>query len=231
MGAAGKKEAQEKARQEREKRMADAELLAEKREERAQTAGAAASTDAGAAPGAGTGVGVAAGAVSGVVNPPPGALPHPYTRRYGLTTRSRSVSRQQLGVGGAYLRALEARWHLESVSCFDSLDRGSSSAGGPPEAGTPAIGLSTLSQGSVAASISTLTVSTKQSPKQRGDIDPMYPGPAPPPGHGKVGDMGELFQTAPPPTPISVIRRSPAPPPQPRLSVSPFLSAAPPFHD
>ena len=75
MGAAGKKEAQEKARQEREKRMADAELLAEKREERAQTAGAAASTDAGAAPGAGTGVGAAAGAASGVVNPPPGASP------------------------------------------------------------------------------------------------------------------------------------------------------------
>ena len=91
---------------------------------------------------------------------------------------------------------------LESVPCFVMLDRGSSSAGGPAEAGTPAIGLSTLSQGSVAASISTLTVSTKQSPKQRGDIDPMYPGPAPPPGHGKVGDMGELFQTAPPPPPF-----------------------------
>ena len=99
MGAAGKKEAQEKARQEREKRMADAELLAEKREERAQTAGAAASTEAGAAPGAGTGVGGAAGAASGVVNPPPGASPHPYMRRYGLTTWCRSVSRQQLGVG------------------------------------------------------------------------------------------------------------------------------------
>ncbi len=64
----GKREAKEKARQEREKRMADAELLAEKRGEKAAPA-------AGATPGRADDAGPA-GAGSGVVNPPPGPLRH-----------------------------------------------------------------------------------------------------------------------------------------------------------
>jgi hypothetical protein len=103
VGAAGKKEAQEKARQEREKRMADAELLAEKRDERAQTAGAAASTDAGAAPGAGTGVEAAAGAASGA-----GASPPVHASLWADDQESKCFAL----AAGAYLRALEARLHL-----------------------------------------------------------------------------------------------------------------------